>query len=76
MTARTATPAAVADELVAAQLVALDHSLSVYRRRVVLAWTNPLDDRRLVGLERTLAAASTLHRVSSTIQQIQESARA
>lgn len=75
MTARTPTPPAVADELVAHQLRALDHALGVYRRRVVLAYVNPLDDRALSGLARTMTAATALERTTANIQQIQESTR-
>lgn len=75
MTARTSTPPAVAEALVDAQLGALDSALKAYRRRVRYAWSNPLDDRGIVGLERTLVAAAALYRASAAIHEIQESAR-
>lgn len=75
MTARTATPPAVAEALIDGQLVALDSALKAYRRRVVYAWTNPLDDRGIRGLARTMSLAATLERTTATIQEIQESTR-
>lgn len=75
MTARTACPPAVAEALISAQLTALESALKAYRRRVLYAIRNPLDDRGITGLERTLVAAAALDRAATTITEIQESTR-
>lgn len=74
MTARTATPRAVADELVAVQLRAFDHQLAVYRNRVRIVWRNPLDDRGIRGLERTLVAAAAIERTRLALTRIEREA--
>lgn len=74
MTARTVTPPAVAEALIDAQLRALENRLHVYRNRVRIVWRNPLDDRGIRGLERTLVAAAALERTASEITAIEREA--